>query len=111
MAYFENGMDYISDSTITITDAVKEYNCCIQKDWYPMSLEDLKKTSGVTINQYTKLDVPSDNFYVSVTNFLKRTFDVVKNMTLNFYEILLDMCVDTNRNLSRFLKNNFYDNP
>ena len=67
IAYFEDNVDYINDEPVTFNDATKEYNSCIEKGWIPMSPEDLEKTSGVTIEEHTKLDIPSvDDFDIPV---------------------------------------------
>lgn len=67
MAYFEDNVDYINDEPITFNDVTKEYNKCIEQGWIPMTPEDLEKTSGVTIDEHTKLDIPAtDDFDIPV---------------------------------------------
>lgn len=58
-AYFENNMDYIGGCPIN--QAIKEYNKCLIEGWLPMTEQDLSKTAGITIDQYTNISAPQDN--------------------------------------------------
>lgn len=98
IAYFDDNVDYINDEPITFNDAKKEYNSCIKKGWIPMSPEDLEKTSGVTIDEHTKLDIPdTDDFDAPI----KQMSDMLPKENLE----------KMTENLSEYAKNLKEQNP
>lgn len=46
---FKNNVDYISNN-MSFDDGLKLYSDFLKKEWIPMCNEDIKKTSGVVIN-------------------------------------------------------------
>lgn len=46
-ALFEDNMDFVSDSTLTIETIRKTYDELKNKGWKPMTKEDIRQTAGI----------------------------------------------------------------